>query len=209
MENILFFSPFAEIIQSSLYQWRAQCWEYDVFPSLGSLVIVETAERIFFGLVYQIETGSTDPVRTPYPYKKTEAELKLEQPHIFQFLKTTFDCLPLGYKEKSNRGFFYQIPPEPPKIHSFIRYPAKELVKEFFSDSRYLHVLFGLSKSVYNLDELLLAMLKKQSEVEPLTEEQLLHFVQTFSLLTGNDYRHLKLFLQRASQHIASDKITF
>lgn len=202
MENILFSPPFAEIIQSSLYQWCGQCWEYDTFPSLGSLVMVETAERTFLGLVHQIETGSTDPVRTPYPYKKTEIELKLEQPHIFQFLKTTFQCLPLGYKEKNALFFYYQVPPEPPKIHAFMAYPTQELTRQFFSDSRYLHVLFGLSKSVYNLDELLLAMLKRQSEDQMLTQEQLLNFIQTFSLLIGNDYRHLKLFLQRAAQHI-------
>lgn len=207
MENMSSLKPFAEIVHSSLYEWRAHCWEWDLFPSLGSLIKIETTDRVFFGLVYQIETGSLDAQRSPYPYKKTEDELKREHPHIFEFLKTTFSCLPLGYRDVRHPMPFYQIPPDPPKIHAFVSSVDREGVELFFSDARYLHVLFGLSQSLHNLDELLLAMLRNISYNGLLTEQKLLSFTHTFSLLTGNDYRRLKLFLQRASSLITQREI--
>lgn len=204
--------PFAEIISSSLYSWQAQSWQWDFFPDLGSLVTIITSDKILFGLVHQVQTGSSDPVRIPYAYKKTEEELKRELPHIFEFLQTTFSCVPLGYyinTQANNKidyedrpaemgPFIYQLPLQPPKIHAFVSLASQSLTKDFFKNSNHLHVLFGHSQSVQNFDELLLAIIKKQSLIEPLSEEQWLNFTRTFSLLTGNNYRRLKLFLQRA-----------
>jgi hypothetical protein len=72
-----------------------------------------------------------------------------------------------------------------------------ELTKQFFSSPRYLDILFGLSSQIFNLDELLLATLKHQAALKLLSEKRISDFIQSFSLLTGNDYRRLKLFLQR------------
>lgn len=188
---------FAEIIKSSLYQWQGCCWEWDAAPAFGSLVTIETSEKILFGIVFQVETGSKDPARIAYAYKKSHAELKRDQPQIFEFLQTTFLCLPLGYKDKKNCSSIYQIPPEPPSIHAFIASATEEVMAEFFGNSSYLYVLFGLSSSIAYLDELLLALLKRQADSGLLTEEKVLYFIQTFSVLTGNNYQRLKLFLQR------------
>ncbi len=188
---------FAEIIKSSLYQWQGCCWQWDAAPAFGSLVTIETSDKILFGIVFQVETGSKDPARTPYAYKKSYSELKRDQPHIFEFLQTLFFCLPLGYKDKKNNNYIYQIPPEPPSIHAFIAPATEAVMTEFFTNSSYLYVLFGLSSSIAYLDELLLALLKRQSDTGLLTEEKLLYFIQTFSVLTGNNYQRLKLFLQR------------
>lgn len=187
--------PFAEIIESSLTGWLAQTWQWDDFPTFGSLVTVKGKKRILFGIVHQIQTGSMDPVRYPFAYQKTEEELLAEQPQIFEFLKTTFSCLILGYKEQSS--IMYQFAPEPPKIHAFIEPIADDIYKEFFYSHRYLHVLFGLSHQLANLDELLLAILKHLHDYNLLTQEKIEHFIDAYLLLNGNDYRRLKLFLQR------------
>ncbi|HEX2978517.1 MAG TPA: hypothetical protein VHO47_05340 [Candidatus Babeliales bacterium] len=187
--------PFAEVIESSLTGWLAQSWNWNKSPSFGSIVTIETNERILFGIVYQIRTGSIDPVRYPFTYQKTEAELMREQPQIFEFLKTTFSCLIAGYYEKNH--LFYQLAPEPPKIHAFVQNAHEELHKKLFSQHRYLHLIFALSNNLFNLDELLLALLKEQSDRNLITQDSLEQFIETFSLLTGNDYRRLKLFLQR------------
>jgi hypothetical protein len=187
--------PFAEIVQSSLTEWTAQSWKWDQFPPFGSLVTVQQKQKTFFAIVYKIETGSLDPVRYPFAYQKTEEELRAEQPQIFEFLKTTFSCLTLGYKEKGK--LFYQIAPEPAKIHAFITPLEHDLYKEFFSSHRYLHVLFNYSAHIAYVDELLLAIIKKLSDEKLLNSERLEGFIEMFSLLTGNDYTRLKLFLQR------------
>src|SRR5579863_5171060 len=187
---------FAEVIESSLTGWLAQSWQWNTFPSFGSLVTIEEKKRTLFGIVHQVQTGSMDPMRYPFPYKKTEEELLQEQPQIFEFLKTTFSCVVIGYEEKYTIS--YIIAPEPPKIHSFVTYPTEETRKAFFSNSRYLHLLFTHSSHIFNMDELVLAIIKNNSALSLFSPEKLHTFMQTYSFLTGNDYRRIKLFLQRA-----------
>lgn len=186
---------FAEIVESSLTGFTAQSWQWDKVPEFGSLVTITTKKRILFGVVHQIQTGSMEPGRYPFTYQKTEEELLAEQPQIFEFLKTNFDCLTLGYQEQE--VMFHQIAPEPPKIHAFVA-PATEIqYHHFFASHNYLPLLFS-AQNIHNLDELILALLKQAKTYKILTPEKLETFIETFSLLIGNDYRRLKLFLQRA-----------
>lgn len=190
-------SAFAEVVESSLNTWQGHCWQWDDFPQFGALVTITTPDRTFFGIVSQIQTGSLDPARTPFPFGKTEEELAKEQPQIFAFLKTTFACTVVGYEE--NNTLNYQWPPEPPKIHAFIHRASDEHYRRFFAGEQYIHPLFGSAASLPSLDELLLALLKQLAHRNLLTQEKINQFVEHFSLLTGNDYRRLKLFLQRVS----------
>ena len=191
---------FGEIIQSSLNSWLAQTWKWDQFPTFGSLVTIKTSSRILYAVVYQVHTGSIDASRQPFAYQKTEEELRREQPQIFEFLQTTFSCLCIGYEE--NGVIYHQLSPEPPKIHAFVGFADEKEYQKFFEHEHYLHVLFGLTTNLVNLDELLLAMLKNMQIAGILTTDKLKSFTQNYSLLTGNDYRRLKLFLQRAEHNI-------
>ena len=193
---------FAEVIESSLTSWLAQSWAWDKFPTFGSFVAIEGKKRTIYGIVHQVQTGSMDPVRYPFPYQKTEEELLKEQPQIFEFLKTTFSCIAIGYQEK--KSISYLIAPEPPKIHAFITHPDTQECKNFFASTRYLHLLFTHSAQIFNIDELLLALIKQHIELNILTQEKISSFMQTYSVLTGNDYRRIKLFLQR-SEHILNN----
>ncbi|MGE0207421.1 MAG: hypothetical protein AB7R69_06255 [Candidatus Babeliales bacterium] len=186
---------FAEVIESSLTGWLAQSWQWNYFPQFGSLVTIKTEKRILFGIVHHVQTGTMDPARQPFAYQKTEEELLAEQPQIFEFLKTTFSCLIVGYLQDGT--ITYQCAPEPPKIHAFVEHATPELHRQFFNSHHYLHLLFGFSQQISNLDELLLALLKNMTTHTILTKEKVEHFIETLSLLSGNDYRRLKLFLQR------------
>lgn len=196
---------FAEVIESSLTGWLAQSWSWDTFPEFGSFVAIEGKKRTVFGIVHQVQTGSMDPVRYPFPYQKTEEELLKEQPQIFEFLKTTFSCITIGYQEK--RSISYLIAPEPPKIHAFITRPDAETSKIFFANNKYLHLLFTHSSQIFNMDELILALLRHHRELNLLTQEKINAFMQMYSLLIGNDYRRIKLFLQRVEHMIGSYEI--
>ncbi len=195
--------PFAEVVESSLNSWLAQSWEWDHFPRYGSLVTIDAKNRTLFGIVHQVQTGSMDPVRYPFAYKKTEEELLQEQPQIFEFLKTTFSCLSLGYRQKGR--MFYTLPPEPAKIHAFVYPAAAEISKEFLFNDTYLHTLFGSALHIINVDELLLAILQEKARLQVLSEPRIQSFMHTYSLLTGNDYRRIKLFMLRA-QHIVEQQ---
>lgn len=192
---------FAEVIESSLTGFLAQSWQWNHFPTFASLVSVTSNKRTHLAVVHQVKTGSMDPIRYPFPYQKTEEELLAEQPQIFEFLKTTFSCLTIGYQEKGK--IYYLIAPEPVKIHAFINPVTPDLAKQFFSSEKYLHVLFGNAKDIFNLDELLLALLKTQDSLGIVHQDKINNFMHTYSLLTGNDYRRMKLFLQRAESTLS------
>lgn len=185
---------FAEVIESSVSHWTAQSWKWNQFPTFGSLVTTSTKERTLFGLVYQIQTGSMDPTRYPFPYQKTEEELLAQQPQIFEFLKTTFLCLAIGYEE--HHKINYLIAPEPPRIHSFVCNATKEQSSKFFENIHFLHLIFGCNGPI-NVDELLLAMIKYQKKIGVFSQEQLKEWLSLYNMLIGNDYRRLKFFAQR------------
>lgn len=185
---------FSEVIESSLHGFTAQCWQWDNFPAFGQLVTVAAGNRTLFGVVHQVLTGSMDPVRYPFPYQKTEEELLAEQPQIFEFLKTTFQCVIVGYQEGA--GILYLVAPEPAKIHTFVCPATPEQCRRFFNRQDYVHLLFGAT-ALQGVDELLLALMKHQATLGLVNDTMLNEFVENFSLLTGNDYRRLKVFLQR------------
>jgi len=185
---------FAEIVESSLTNWTAQSWDWDMFPAFGTLVVVPENKRSLFGIVYQINTGSLEPGRYPFTYQKTQEELQKEQPQIFEFLKTTFSCITIGYQE--HEKIFHAICPAPPKIHSFVG-PLQQLeYKQFFISPTFMQLLFN-SSSLENIDELLIALITNLKKQDILSPEKLSELIDTYTLLIGNDYRRLKLFLSR------------
>ncbi len=197
---------FAEVVVSNLYGFQAQCWQWDFFPAFGSLIAIPSTDRTIFGLVHQVQTGSMDGARTPFAYQKTEQELRAEQPQIFEFLQTTFDCLTLGYAE--GKSVHYLIAPQPPKIHAFVQPASTAQLKQFFARHQYLHVLFNNAPAIGCVDELLLALLRHLNDANLLGPPAFNEFVDTFCLLTGNDYRRLKLLLQRAQEFVPAAQMS-
>lgn len=187
--------PFAEVIESSLHYWKAQSWQWDLFPAYGSLVTITQASHRYIGLVYDVATGSMDPTRYPFPFQKTEEELKKEQPQIFAFLRTTFSTIALGYYYKGIMT--YAAPPHPAKMHAFIEPITPDMQREFLAHPSYLHRIFSLSNHLANIDDVLIALLSEQHRVKPLSASFIQTFMHTYCLLTGNEYRRIKLFLQR------------
>ena len=188
-------NAFAEVIESSLVGWTSQSWQWNRFPSFGSLVTIENNQRTLFGLVYQANTGSMDPARYPFPYQKTEKELLAEQPQIFEFLKTTFLSMTVGYLD--NGRIVHLLAPEPPHIHAFVQEASLTESKLFFSNEQFLYLIFTSSAPI-NLDELLLATFNYQKKQGFLTQERLNKYIETYAILIGNDYRRLKIFTHRA-----------
>lgn len=184
----------AEIVESSLQTWTAQCWRWDIIPEFGSLVAVHNKKRIIYGIVYGIKTGSLDSSRYPFTYQKTEEELMAEQPQIFEFLKTHIQCITLGFEE--HEKMIHQLPPEPPKIHAFVGPCAVNKVKVFFAQPDFLHLLMQ-SPETQQADELILGLFRYIKKHDLLTEDKLTIYLETLSLLLGNDYRRLSLIMHR------------
>ncbi len=190
--------PCAEIIQSSLSVWVCQSWYWDTFPSFGSLISINHNNYKLFGIVHSIETGSIDPTRYPMAYKKTEAQLKSDHPELFEFLRTTFSCVAVGYTKQER--LFHITPPEPPKIHAFVSVATTQEQKQFFSSPDYLHLLFGNAQHIINIDELLLSIIHNHIAQKFYDKKQFMLFMQNYSFLIGNDYRRVKQFIGRVQK---------
>lgn len=193
-------NPFGEVIESSLEIFTGKTWIWDNYPSFGSLVTIKKNDQKIYAIIYQVQTGSDDVARKPFAYQKTEEELKRDQPQIFEFLETSFNCILVGYKE--NDKIFYQIPAEPVKIHSFILNANHDEYMDFFKDSQFLYSIFSHENKLQNIDELLLAIFKNLKKIKDFTQDDILNFSQNYSLLTGNDYKRLKLFITRFSYNV-------
>lgn len=191
--------PFAEVIESYLDHYKAQCWTWDHFPSFGSLVCVTDTTKTYFGIVTHMQTGSSDPMRSPFAYQKTEEELRAQQPQIFEFLKTDFTVNLVGYEQKDidNQPLCHFLPPTPCKIHAFVTECSTQDYARFFSSFDFLPLLFAYAATITNIDELLMAIIKQLVDRKLFSQETVDPFCMMFNQLTGNDYRRLKLLLKR------------
>jgi hypothetical protein len=196
MISMSLFDPCAEIIESSLTLWTAQCWQWNKMLQFGSLVIAPSSNRIWCGLVCDIKTGSVDPTRRARAYGKTEQELRQEHPQIFELLRTSFSCISVGYIE--NNKVIYLPSPEPPPIHTFAGSPPPALIDVFFSCPDYLYLALNAARAhSINLDDLLLASIAHYYSCKQITIDHVRLLVTTFCLATGNEYRRSKTLLSR------------
>lgn len=190
---------FAEIVESSLAYWVGQSWQWNAYPTFGSMIAIDMLDKVFYAVVYDIKMGSSDPNRYPMTYQKTEQELLADYPHIFEFIKTNFYCLPIGYAQNGKNYHF--LPVEPAKIHAFMRSMTDAEKKQFFCSVDFMPILFKTTL-VADVDELMLALVRNLIEHDALSEERIHEFLENFSLMAGNDYRRLKIFAKRIGQFI-------
>lgn len=190
-------TEFGEVLESSITTWRAQSWQWDAIPEFGSLVTATSNGRTIFGIIYDISTNPTDSIRQPVAYQKTEEELLKEQPQIFEFLTTSFSCIAIGYLE--NGQILYNLPPQPPKMHTFVHYATQEQYEQCFASEQFLYLLFN-STLALNLQELLLAIIKHQLNRKTLTKKRLNAFIESFFMLNKNNYLQTKMFLSRLQE---------
>ena len=192
--------PFGEIISSSLTTWTIQCWDLEQFSPFGFLVSSDNQDAQLFGIVCAITTGPKDAGRTPHAFGKTPLELRHEQPHIFQLLHTQVAAIPLGYVSEDE--VIYEVPKRPAHIHAFARPCSVQEFHTFFSHAQWLIVFFNLAQQHPLFDELLVSLVHHACAHKALTQEKMQDIIDLFCLLSNNDYKKLKIFLQRIEAFI-------
>ena len=146
-----------EVIESSTTRLVAQARRLHGSPDFGAFVRVQSDdERPIVGVVHQASTQSAEPNRRPTAYGKTEAELRREQPQIFELLRTQFEVFVLGTFDGD--AFVHLFPPQPARIHSFVQACDDGQVRAVTEDPQYLRSL--LQAPGLPTDELLLASLR-------------------------------------------------
>ena len=182
-----------EVIESSTTQFTAECIERECVPPFGSLVVAVSDYEVY-GLVFEVRTVSVDPGRRPMAYGKTEEELMMEQPQIFELLRTEFQAVICGYRDRE--GVRQALPPTPPRIHSFV-YPCDlEGVRDFTSSFDFLRMLFSSYLRI-PIDELIIASLRNAYLARDGDPSYLIKAGKELSKLLGDDYERLNSIFRR------------
>jgi len=183
---------FAEVVESSLAKITGQSWNWNEIPAYGSLV--KTNDQNIWGIVYDVKTQPSDPLRVPQAMGLSEQELLKEHPQIFNFLQTKFSAIITGY---SLSPIFYQLSPFAPRIHSFITKASVEEERIFFSDINYLHLLFENSSIIPNFNELIMAIISRKQDIGLIDNQTVGNFIDLISKLYGNDFNKMNILLKR------------
>jgi len=126
-----------EVIESSTAEFTAESRVLHGAPPFGAYVKIDGYPMIY-AITYNISTQSIEPNRRPTAYGKTEDELRLEQPQIFELLRTEFNCLIIGYEDET--GIYQNLPPHPPKIHNFVHFCSATEIANFTDKAHYLTI---------------------------------------------------------------------
>ena len=184
----------AEVIESSTAEFAAQARELNGAPPFGSLVKVGVAPTSI-AMIYDISTGSIDINRRPVAYGKTEEELRKEQPQIFELLRTEVRAKIVGYCNEAGQ-MRHLIPPQPPKLHSFVYTCSPQEVQAFTQSFDYFRTLVGIGGTLS--DELLIAAVQQTCVCQGQSARHcLVRAGKELSRLFRDDYDRLESILRR------------
>jgi len=188
-------NSFAEVLVSNLTTIQAQCWNWKQPPVFGSIVAIESNNRVVFAIISNILIESSDPIRKPIAYQKTTAELLAEQPQIFEFLETNFTAIIVGTQDQDR--ILYHLPAAPPQIHSFVSYPSKTDAELFFKKPDFLYLLTEQLQETPNFHELLFAIIKNIKEQNLLNLNEINELLKAITATLKADYTVIKTFINR------------
>ena len=181
-----------EVVESSTTELIAQARELHGAPSFGQFVRVEAAMPVV-GIVFNVFTHSIEANRRPTAYGKTEAELRLEQPQIFELLRTEFQALVIGHLDGDESVQI--LPPQPARIHSFMYLCSDEQVRAFTRTDDYLRSILNTSK--IPTDELVIAVLRHAVRAHGHAPSYLVQMGKELSRLLSDDYDRLSSIIRR------------
>ncbi len=184
-----------EVIESSTTELIAEARHLHGAPSFGRFIRVD-AEMPIIGIVFNVFTHSIEPNRRPTAYGKTEEELRMEQPQIFELLRTEFQALVLGYLDGETPGHI--VPPQPARIHSFAYLCDDDEVRRFTGTDDYLRSILGTAK--LPTDELLIAALRHTLKAHRDSRGYLVRMGKELSRLLRDDYDRLSSMIRRIAQ---------
>lgn len=153
-----------------------------------------------YALVYGANTASLEPNRRPSALGfADEDEMRLQQPQIFELLRTEFSGLLIAYSEGGDKPLRRHLPPLPPRIHSRV-YPCTpdetRLLTEDLSFLRGLLLPSGGALAGVPSDELAAACLRMAREAHPDDQAFLLKAGRTLATLLATDYERLQAILR-------------
>jgi hypothetical protein len=191
-----------EIISSNTISFTSQCIKEESdrltlpqAPYFGSFVIAQGEELGFdiLAVVSEISSKSIDSVHQPVAMNMTKEELRMNQPQIFDLLRTDFSAITIGYI--LNDKVFHYIPPHPPQIHDFVfSCDAKDILK-ITEKPDYLRTLLNSSSSLS--EELISSNIRYSYYARGCNRDFLINTGKELSNLLKDNYDRLSSILKR------------
>ncbi|GIX45830.1 MAG: hypothetical protein KatS3mg131_0041 [Candidatus Tectimicrobiota bacterium] len=184
-----------EVIGSSNTEFIAESTLLHQSPPFGSFIKVKAREPIY-GVVFNAYTHSLEPNRLAIAYHRSEQELRDEQPQIFELLKTKFEAVIIGYE--SNGSIRHYLPPQPPRLHSFVYVCHPMEVRRLTARFWFLRFLLSVEKAPR--DELIAAAIRAAYAVRQGERSFLVQAGKALVKLIGDDYEMLASILHRIQE---------
>jgi len=181
-----------EVIESSTTELTAQAHQLHGAPSFGRFVLVDS-EAAILGIVYNAYTQSLEASRRPTAYGKTERELRLEQPQIFELLRTYFQVLVIGYLDAGEPVPL--LPPQPARIHSFVRLCDEDQVRACTQTDEFMRCIHNGARTP--TDDLLIATLRHAVQSRRGDRAYLVRMGKDLYRLMRDDYDRLSSVMRR------------
>jgi len=117
--SLKFEERFAEVIETSSFNFTAQCYQLYETPPLGS--VIKAGEPGIFAVIHSIKNGPVDAGRRVFPRgsnEENEDDIYRNHPQLKLLLSTQIESLVIGYYD--NSALRIGLPPSPPHLHAFV-----------------------------------------------------------------------------------------
>jgi hypothetical protein len=183
-----------EVIQATSTSFVAQCYQLYASPPLGGFVHTSSPE--VYGVVHQVITEPLDPSRPVLARGESEAteeEVYQNNPQIARLLTSRFETLIIGYRGEGRHHHF--LPPQPPRVHSFVYTCDSSQVAEFTAQMDFLHLVVNSGLPI--ADEVAGACLREAALAYPDRQEFLRRAGKILAAELSNDLSRLNAILRR------------
>ena len=183
-----------EVVESTSTSFVAQCYQLEGAPALGGLVRTDSPD--IYGVVGRVTTEPLDsarPVLARGEDARSEADVIRDNPQLARLLTSRFEVFIAGYVED---GVIRQyLPPQPPRVHSFIYECSPEEVSRFTARLDLLRLL--LNSGAAHADEIVGACIRQAAPSDGQPADFLARACRTMAVELSGDVARLNSILRR------------
>ena len=170
--------------------------EYEAAMSGKPIERVSGLRPAIYGVVHSASTVSTESGRRPRAYWKDEEQLTREQPELGGWLLLTdFRAIIVGYGH--NGSIRQYLPPQPPKMHTFVYPCTSEEIRLLTSRMDFLRTLADFHNAP--ADEVVAACVREAAAAYEDDIEFLVRTGKELANLLKDDYDRLRAIMRRVA----------
>ena len=190
-------NKFGEVVETSVESLIGQCHRLYEAPPLGTLV---RAGSDIFAVVSGIATLALDPSRRVIARGSdaaTEADIYAANPQLERLLRTDITLTVVGHCT-SGAPVHQYLPPQPPRIHTFLYACDPQEVRSFFGDGGLQFDFMSLLLASFaNTDDVIAASLREAAVAFEDSRAFLIEASKAVAVLLTGDTMRLNTIVRR------------